>query len=163
MKILVFSDAHGDTYCMRRALSMNPDADYAIFLGDGIRDAETVFSEFPSVSPLIVRGNCDFFQTDYPTVRILHAGGKKILICHGHTFSVKGGRGGLIAEALREGVDIALYGHTHEARCDYVDQNDRQIYIVNPGSIHRSYLGSGEYALIVIKGNDALVSLATVS
>ena len=163
MKILVFSDAHGDTYCMRRALSMNPDADYAIFLGDGIRDAETVFSEFPSVSPLIVRGKCDFFQTDYPTVRILHAGGKKILICHGHTFSVKGGRGGLIAEALREGVDIALYGHTHEARCDYVDQNDRQIYLVNPGSIHRSYLGSGEYALIVIKGNDALVSLATVS
>ena len=163
MKVIVVSDIHGRGEYLDRVLAKHSDCDGVFFLGDGIRDAETVFSEFPSVSPLIVRGNCDFFQTDYPTVRILHAGGKKILICHGHTFSVKGGRGGLIAEALREGVDIALYGHTHEARCDYVDQNDRQIYIVNPGSIHRSYLGSGEYALIVIKGNDALVSLATVS
>lgn len=163
MKVLVFSDSHGDTYCMRRALSMHPDADYAIFLGDGIRDAETVFQEFPSVSPLIVRGNCDFFQNDYPTVRILHAGGKKILICHGHTFSVKGGRGGLVAEALHEGIDIALYGHTHLSRCDYVDENNRKFYLVNPGSIHRSHAGCGEYALIVIQGGDALVSLATVS
>lgn len=163
MKILVFSDSHGDVSCMRRALSLNADAEYALFLGDGIRDAEAVFSEFPTVSPLIVRGNCDFFQNDYPCVRILHAGGKKILFCHGHTYSVKGGCGALIAEALREKADLSLYGHTHTARCDYIDEKDHHFYLVNPGSIRRTSSGAGEYALITIQGNDVLVSLATIS
>ncbi len=163
MKILVFSDAHGDTHCMQRALSLNPDADYAIFLGDGIRDAETVFSEYPKISSLIVRGNCDFFQNDYPCTRILHAGGKRILLCHGHTYSVKSGCGGLVADALREKADLVLYGHTHVACCEYINEYEHHFHLVNPGSARRTPSGEGKYALITIRGNDVLVSLATIS
>ena len=39
-KILVFSDSHGTTHNMRRAIDMHPDAEVIFFLGDGLSDIE---------------------------------------------------------------------------------------------------------------------------
>ena len=38
MKILVFSDSHGRDQYMLKALKTHPDAEAAIFLGDGLAD-----------------------------------------------------------------------------------------------------------------------------
>ena len=40
MKCLCFSDSHGNSLGIRRALNMHPDAEVVFFLGDGLSDAE---------------------------------------------------------------------------------------------------------------------------
>ena len=60
MKILVFSDSHGSPSYIRTALRQHGgQADALLFLGDGVLDAVTVFSEYPDILSYTVRGNCD--------------------------------------------------------------------------------------------------------
>jgi predicted phosphodiesterase len=42
MKCLVFSDSHGSSYGMLKALALHPDAEVVFFLGDGLSDADSV-------------------------------------------------------------------------------------------------------------------------
>ena len=56
----------------------------------------------------------------------------KIYYCHGHRYSVKSGLDLLAQEAKRRGCEIALYGHTHEAKISVVDG----VTLINPGSMH---------------------------
>ena len=59
MKLLVFSDSHGNERAMRRALALHPDAEGVLFLGDGLASA----SLLPELSGdrffFGVKGNCD--------------------------------------------------------------------------------------------------------
>ncbi|MFQ7716848.1 MAG: hypothetical protein ACLRIT_10360 [Blautia sp.] len=57
-----------------------------------------------------VPGNCDCSQE--PVERILLIEGKRILICHGHTFNVKAGYLNLEYAAEERRVDAALFEHT---------------------------------------------------
>ena len=87
-KILVLSDSHGNVNNMVTAVSrLQPDI--IIHLGDCWADAEQLHRKFPMTIMEQVPGNCDCRQ-DIPE-RILLIEGKKILICHGHTFNVKAG------------------------------------------------------------------------
>lgn len=70
---------------------------------------------------------------------------------HGHLFGVKSGIGGMRAEALSNGCDIMLYGHTHEAFTDYADG----LYVMNPGSVK-----NGNYGIIEIISGGILTSIA---
>ena len=45
MKCLCFSDSHGTSAYMRRALKMHPDAEVVFFLGDGLSDLEELTGE----------------------------------------------------------------------------------------------------------------------
>lgn len=129
MKILVFSDSHGDVENMCRAVERERP-DMALHLGDGWRDALSLRSRYPDLPLVQVPGNCDF-RGGEGAVRVLEAEGKRILLCHGHTLGVKAGEDLLLAEALERGVDAALFGHTHRAfvelRCG--------VWLFNPGSI----------------------------
>lgn len=128
MKILVFSDAHGNFSNARDAIIDHPEANAVIFLGDGAREFENLKNQF-DMDFYILKGNCDFADThDLCLFEIF--GGKKIYACHGHTHFVKNGLSDLKDAARSMGADIVLYGHTHVAKNIY----DDGLYIMNPGS-----------------------------
>ncbi len=164
MKIIVLSDSHGAMIYIKKALSMHPDADAAIFLGDGGADFNALKRHFPLVSFLAVRGNNDVglsLLCDVPISDEITLEGKKIFFTHGHAYSVKRGEESVIAAARARGADILLYGHTHKKRLAYLpgENNEKPLYVVNPGSI--GGLGEGfehSYALISISGDNVLIS-----
>ena len=90
MKILVFSDSHGDRQTMVLAAEAHrPDAIF--HLGDCWRDAEELEYAFPDTPLYQVPGNCDWGMADLPDVKLVSLDGVKFMLCHGHTFGVKGG------------------------------------------------------------------------
>ena len=159
MKLIVISDTHGraDTY-IERVLRLHEDRDAVLFLGDGIRD----FLGLEIGNLFAVRGNCDIYcPDDVPTERILTFDGVRILMMHGHTHSVKSGTARLLAYARARGVGAVLYGHTHEPLERYVraDDEERGIYLFNPGSLGEPRGGAPSYGVIEIKKGQLLLSL----
>ena len=159
MKIVVFSDSHGYTAGMERAMSFNSDADLVVFLGDGVADAEEVLENYPSVPFVKVSGNreqyfADFLggaTPDYEAVFVM--GGVKFLAMHGHRpANVKHGVEGAAVYAKKKGADVLLYGHTHEADDRVIETGDGGIRVINPGSVGAR--GDGTYAVLeVMDGN----------
>ena len=87
MKILVLSDSHGAVSPMEQAVEQT-SPDLILHLGDCWRDGERLHDRFPSIPLEQVPGNCDFRPTE-PAERLLELRGKRILLCHGHTYGVK--------------------------------------------------------------------------
>ena len=129
MKLLVFSDSHGNPAFMQEMITRNRRADAVIFLGDGQRDIELMRSLFPEIAFITVRGNCDF-GSEVPVKEVLNLDGKRIFCTHGHYYNVKMGLYNVVCAAREEKADILLFGHTHQALCDY----DDGLHIMNPGS-----------------------------
>jgi len=134
MRIVVCSDSHGRRDRLLRALDQQPKADVFVFLGDGAADAG--FLLHADKEAYLVRGNCDGLS-DLPLWQEFTCGGKKILCTHGHYAYVKYGLDDLLRAARDHGADLALYGHTHIPRVDYLDG----IYLFNPGSIAEGNYG----------------------
>lgn len=142
IRVLVLSDAHRDAASIAQVLRLHAEADAVFFLGDGEEDFFT-----PSVQKLLTNkkvtalaGNCDMYSL-LPKEALIPLGGKRIFALHGHTRFVKHGLQDLMAAAKEQQADVAVYGHTHTARVDYVDG----IYYLCPGSIR-----AGEYGIIDI-------------
>lgn len=126
MKIVVFSDAHGNKIIIERIISFNPDADYVISLGD----SELPLNFLMDLDILAIKGN---YPRDggfvYETT--LEVGKKSIFMTHGHKFGVHKSLKKLLHHTMQLESDIVLYGHTHIARVDKVGN----MYLFNPGSI----------------------------
>lgn len=160
MKILVFSDSHGNPACIRAALDAHRGStDLVFFLGDGVRDITDVLADFPEIPRVIVAGNCDSPLTlaacgiDAPTEEIRTVDGLKILAMHGHTARVKWGYDSLIYRASEVGADIVLFGHTHLPENHFVNDPGgvaRRILLFNPGSIGTGMTHS--YGVIYVIG-----------
>ena len=139
MKCLVFSDSHSKIYYMREIIRMHSDAEAIFFLGDGLKEADLLRSEFPDKIWVAVRGNCDMFSYfgDRPAEKLesLWLSGYKISATHGDLYGAKYGLGGLIKLACDSGSDIVLFGHTHEPTQKYISDFEKPIYLFNPGSI----------------------------
>ena len=129
MDILVLSDSHGSIAPMIRAVEgVHP---HMIFhLGDCWRDGEQLRSRFPDIPLEQVPGNCDF-RPGEPAERLLVLEGKRILLCHGHTYGVKTSLLAAGFAAEEQQLDLFLFGHTHRP---LVDRRGRTLF-VNPGSI----------------------------
>ena len=130
MKILIFSDSHGDTSHMRTAVEKEKP-DYVFHLGDHDWDAAELEREDPTLPIAAVCGNCDGWDSESPKARLITLNGLRIFLCHGHTYGVKGSllRASYAARELQ--ADILLYGHTHEAH----QETDRTgLTLFNPGS-----------------------------
>jgi hypothetical protein len=56
-KILVFSDSHGYSNYMNKALEIHDDADMMIHLGDGAYDLSHLFPEHPQLPLIFIAGN----------------------------------------------------------------------------------------------------------
>ncbi|MBQ5467423.1 MAG: metallophosphoesterase [Oscillospiraceae bacterium] len=144
MKLLIFSDSHGELSHMRYAIDREKP-DYVFHLGDHDRDAEDLMRDYPTLPLVYVRGNCDGFS-DTPLTRIVTLGGFRFYLCHGHTLGVKGGLLRACYAAREQRADFLLYGHTHEAH----DEQEQGLHILNPGAC-----GYGPYptcAVVTIEG-----------
>ena len=134
MNILVFSDSHGNVDNMvRLTRSLRPDA--VFHLGDLLRDARALGRECPQVPMAAVPGNCDGW-TMQPAEKCIALEGKTVLMSHGHTWGVKSGYGAAIARARKMNADILLFGHTHRAYCEQLEDG---LWVMNPGTARSSY------------------------
>ena len=151
-RILVLSDSHGNVNNMVTAVGrLHPDM--IIHLGDCWADAEQLHRKFPMTVMEQVPGNCDCRQEVQE--RILLIEGKKILICHGHTFNVKAGYLNLEYAADERKVDAALFGHTHRV---FYDKHNRIAYM-NPGSIGQPPYGiPPSYGVLQVDGSSNTIA-----
>ena len=114
MKILVFSDSHGNTSKMISAIADHRSStDLIVHLGDGAGDMRGIMREFPEKTYLC-GGNCDFFSP-YPEEGIIELESVRIFYCHGHKFHVKSfldrlaeGRNGAVAISPYMGIRTNL-------------------------------------------------------
>ena len=134
MKILVFSDSHHFLSGMAQAIQEEVP-DQIIHLGDLMSDAEELSRRFPTLPICMVPGSCDGWTTA-PAIKRITLQGRNILLSHGHLWRVKSGYDAAIAEARRSGVDILLFGHTHKACCQQLEDG---LWVVNPGASRSSY------------------------
>jgi putative phosphoesterase len=133
MKILVLSDSHGNISNMVRAV--HAESPRMIFhLGDCLRDAERLSAQIPDIPLCKVPGNCDYCFTE-PAEQILCLEDKRILLCHGHTYSVKQSLLPAAYAAEEKDLDVFLFGHTHRP---FVDRRGKT-WFMNPGSINDSF------------------------
>ena len=143
MKIMIFSDLHGDSdQEIERAFETN---DYVIFLGDGLMKIRYFEYAYPEKF-LFVRGNCDGYD-ETPLRRILDFDGIRVMLTHGHEERVKYGLMTLYGVAKKENINVALFGHTHRPEVTKIDG----ILFVNPGSASSSYGGKATAARLTIE------------
>lgn len=124
---LVVSDSHGRRGALDKILPLVAENDYAVHLGDGSTDMRAIFSQYPEKT-YICKGNCDFSYGEEEYV--IEVEGISVLCCHGHRYGVKSGQKRLAARARELGCEVALYGHTHEAKVEEVDG----VLCINPGA-----------------------------
>lgn len=132
MRILVFSDTHQYSRHLQDVVRQNLDADMFFHLGDGQREVSLLLETYPQIAErfYFVRGNCDY-GSDAPLEQIVDVmPGHRIFAVHGHRYQVKYSLDYLARAANEAGCDIALFGHTHQSRCDYA----YGIHFLNPGS-----------------------------
>lgn len=141
MKILVFSDSHGMTSDMEKAVNTHT-ADKIIFLGDCVEDAEKIKMYYPSKTVMIVKGNNDLWSY-YPDRIITEEEGCRIFCTHGHRERVKSGLTTLDFAAQSERCTVALFGHTHRQFAETLGG----VLFLNPGSVGMY----GNYALLSLK------------
>lgn len=134
MKILVFSDSHRSRSGMLNAIQAH-QPDQVIHLGDLQEDAEELTYVYPKLPICMVPGNCDGWTTT-PPKKLITLEGKKILLAHGHLWHVKQGYEAALADARTAGADILLFGHTHQALCQQLEDG---LWMLNPGASRSSY------------------------
>lgn len=133
MRILVFSDTHGymiDGCNIIERYLKDGGIDAIIHAGDVVYDEDYIKSKYPDIPLYAVCGNNDFFS-DYPYDLTVTLGGKKIFITHGHNYNVRLGNDKLKELMMKEGIDLVIYGHTHNPEHDYCGTGQ----IINPGSL----------------------------
>ncbi|MBR2363617.1 MAG: phosphodiesterase [Lentisphaeria bacterium] len=149
MRILFFSDVHGDPSSMEYIFERSRElqADKFVFLGDalyhgprnplpgGYNCMKTV-EYFNSIREniLAVRGNCDAdveqMLLQFPMMgdyALLHTEKMQFFLTHGHIWNentlppVSGGT-------------VLVHGHTHIPVCKEIEKEGKKILIFNPGS-----------------------------
>ena len=144
MTLLIVSDTHGRYERLARLCEMHRDVDALIFLGDGLSDLRSVLDECPQKTHFCA-GNCDY-AAYYPTDGVLEVENVKIFYCHGHKYGVKQELLTLALAAKSRGCDIALYGHTHEAKITQMEG----VTLINPGTLRYAVGKGGSYCYLVI-------------
>lgn len=150
MRILVVSDTHRDYYTLNQVIKSQPSAEVVFHLGDGADDIERIKSLYDNKMIISLRGNCDW-NCSKSYIEQITLESKKIFATHGHLFGVKISLTDIITEAKKNDANILLFGHTHQALCDYVDD----MHIMNPGSLH-GY--NATYGIIDITPNGNIVT-----
>lgn len=129
MTVVILSDSHGLLDYMYMAVeTIRPDA--VIHLGDCWRDGVKLQERFPEIPVYHVPGNVDF-GCDAPRELHLTLEGHRVMACHGDRYSVKLTLARLEHAAREAGAELALYGHTHQAKLE----KREGVTLLNPGSI----------------------------
>ena len=96
------------------------------------------------------RGNCDSSAYGLENATLFEAGGKRVLLTHGHLYQAKFTLANLSYAAQDQGAQIVLFGHTHEARYEFYNN----VWLVNPGCA-----ADKEYAVVNIHGDKIVPTL----
>ena len=134
--LTVLSDSHGNTHLIKKLQGDFYSSNYIIHLGDGAFDMQPYYFEFKD-KIYQVDGNCDFVKLGLDEL-ILKIEDIKVLIVHGHKFSVKHSLDSLVDYAISKNCNLVLYGHTHIHKIDII----KGVYLVNPGTL--SYSPNGQ-------------------
>ena len=157
-KIIVFSESHGSSVNMLKIAGLyRYSADYFIFLGDGLGDLQKI-RDLTDKPLIAVPGNCDRFFSSVsfqrpPESCVINLGHTSLFLCHGHTFNVKYSLEALISAARERSADIVLFGHTHlpyEAYIASDSEEEKSVWLFNPGSISKPREGKPSYGIIDI-------------
>lgn len=143
MRILVLSDSHRNKFNLSQAIKNQLNADIVVFLGDGEDDFDSCRNLIKTPQVYAVRGNCDFYSA-LPDSQIIEANGVRVYITHGYKEFVKHGTEKLFETARQYDCAVALYGHTHVQKYEYIDG----IHLYCPGS-----LSNEEYGVVDITNN----------
>lgn len=141
--IIVISDTHGNAAAVEKLYPVFGECDLIIHLGDTSSDGARIRSAFPDKVRLI-NGNCDIPRLGEDEI-VLECEGVKIFACHGDRYGVKRGLQKLAEKAAAEGAQIALYGHTHDAR----EENAEGVALFNPGTLSR-YAARQSYLYLAV-------------
>lgn len=129
MKLVVFSDAHGNQAVVERILATHPDADYMISLGDsGLDHAFLMERDIVHVKGNIRRDPGFAYDSS------IQVNGHSIFLTHGHKYKVNRSVSKLVQHAVVNQHNIALYGHTHVA----FNKTINRVRVINPGSCDQS-------------------------
>ncbi|MBR7033441.1 MAG: YfcE family phosphodiesterase [Clostridia bacterium] len=163
MKILVFSDSHGNPKYLAAALREHKGTvDLAIHLGDGLSDMERAGDLLDCTATATVIGNGEqFFErrlwADVPDETVISPDGVRILCCHGHKYRVKHGLSSLAEHAEQIGADLVLFGHTHDPFDGWEKTpSGKLIRFFNPGSVGLGYPAS--YGIVETVGGKFITS-----
>jgi hypothetical protein len=129
VRILIVSDTHRKNENYLKVVESIGELDMVIHLGD-VEGSELLIQEAVDCPVEMVAGNNDFFS-DLPMEKIFQIGKYRVMITHGHRYYIGMGNEVLKREAIAEGVDIVMYGHTHKPVVDI----SKNIIAINPGSI----------------------------
>jgi putative phosphoesterase len=129
VRILIISDTHRKNDNYLKIIDEVGKLDRVIHLGD-VEGSEYVIQEAAGCPVDIVAGNNDFFS-DLPSEKNLQIGQYNVMITHGHRYYIGMGNEMLKREAIAQGADIVMYGHTHRPVID-ISPN---IIAINPGSL----------------------------
>lgn len=135
-RIAVISDSHGAALRLKR-MPMFCEAekiDLVLHLGDMIEDARALERSL-TIPVCAVRGNCDYYDQG-ERERRLTVEGKRILMTHGDMHGVKYGYDRLSYYAEENGMDVALFGHTHRAFMAVMGR----VLMINPGALKNGSL-----------------------
>jgi len=132
MRILILSDTHGNFPLAIEACHKAEPFDLLFHLGDGSDDVD-ILRKSGIGECVNVSGNCDL-GSKAPRELVWEGEGKKILLTHGDIYGVKRNLKNLLARSKELGVDITLYGHTHQAFAETIDG----ILFVNPGALAKT-------------------------
>lgn len=129
MKILVMSDTHGNSLGQTVFQQMKDQVDMVLHLGDDARDLHPIQRMAPTMAMHSVGGAFEYRETQERIVEV--PPNIKILMVHGHDQDVKSGLKSLVYYAQSKGVNVCLFGHTHQATTFSLDG----IYFMNPGCL----------------------------
>lgn len=129
MKILIVSDTHRRNENYFQVIEQLGKLDLVIHCGD-TEGSEYAISKGAGCETLIVMGNNDFFSK-LPREIETTIGKYKVWITHGHNYYVSMNNEIIKEEAVRRGVDIVFYGHSHRPTVEI----EKDIIAVNPGSL----------------------------
>lgn len=155
MILLILSDSHGDVGTMVDIVEKEQPNEI-VHLGDCWQDAETLSFAYPDIPVSMVPGNCDncFGKKGKLT---LERDGVKILLAHGHQWRVKSGPALALEVGREAGVDILLYGHTHEADC----WQDGDMWVMNPGTVGGRY-APATYGVVELLDGEVICEIRPV-
>ncbi len=130
MRIIVMSDSHLYYPAIQKIMSLQPDADIYIHLGDGENECRQLKNDYPDKQFYFLRGNCDrdLSLPEYLVIPLDY--NHRIFASHGHTYDVKYTTSKIFLNAKINECDLALFGHTHMRYNGY----EEGIHILNPGS-----------------------------
>lgn len=128
MKIIVFSDSHGNLRSARKVLDFVGGVDIIFHLGDNVRDAVKI-QQMVSCPVKYVKGNTDFVEA--PIEINEEICGKVFFVTHGHSYGIKSNLNRLFYAAQEKKADVVLFGHSHVPYGKEVNE----ILFLNPGSI----------------------------